>query len=337
MTALVFGGCSFSRSIRFLHVLSQTNLTSQSSRPLTRRLIDALGRMARPDPALTEEAEIELLSVAEDVAARLGEIEGVAAVVLGGSHARGSAEEGSDMDLGIYYFPSRLPSFERLRQLGRELHSGDSPSQVFDFGEWGPWENGGAWLRIQDIEVDWIYRDLEQVSNAIKECTRGIVSRHYEPSQPHGFKNYIYLGEIHYCRPLFDPAGVLGELKERIRIYPPSLKRAIVADFLFEAGFMLELAEPAADRGDAFYVCGCLFRCGAALVQVLYALNETYFMNEKGAVRAADSFALRPSEFSARITSILAALGHDSDSLRANLGGMAALVSEVRDLAKGVA
>ncbi len=255
-------------------------------------------------------------------------------MVLGGSHARGTADTGSDIDLGIYYSPAHRPSFGRLQQLGREIHSGDSPPRVFDLGEWGPWENGGAWLRIRDVDVDWIYRDLEWVSNVIEGCTRGLASYHYEPSQPHGFKNYIYLGEVHYCQPLFDPTGVLAELKERISVYPPPLKQAIVTDFLFEADFMLELARPAASRSDMFYVSGCRFRCAAALVQVLFALNETYFMSEKDAVRIIDSFPLKPPNFSARITSILGSPGQCTDSLRSSLAGMDALVSEIRHLAE---
>jgi len=44
-------------------------------------------------------------------------------------------------------------------------------------------------------------------------------------------------------------------------------------------------------------VVGCLFRCAACLVQVLYALNERYFVNEKGSARAADSFPFHPAGF----------------------------------------
>ena len=42
---------------------------------------------------------------AEDIAGRLGEVPGVAAVALGGSWARGEARPDSDVDLGLYYSP----------------------------------------------------------------------------------------------------------------------------------------------------------------------------------------------------------------------------------------
>ena len=43
--------------------------------------------------------------LAERVSARLGEKEGVVAVALVGSWARGEASPDSDVDLGIYYGP----------------------------------------------------------------------------------------------------------------------------------------------------------------------------------------------------------------------------------------
>ena len=34
---------------------------------------------------------------------------------------------------------------------------------VTDPGAWGPWVDGGAWLRIDDTAVDWIYRNVDRV------------------------------------------------------------------------------------------------------------------------------------------------------------------------------
>ena len=56
------------------------------------------------------ECRVESLSVAESVASRLGKIERVVAVTVGGSCARGTAEKNSDLDLGIYYWSSKPPS-----------------------------------------------------------------------------------------------------------------------------------------------------------------------------------------------------------------------------------
>lgn len=198
------------------------------------------------------------------------------------------------VDLGIYYQPSNPPSLEQLRRLACELHSGDFPSEVTGFGEWGAWVNGGAWLKIQGFKVDWLYRDLERVSQVIADCAQGVITCDYYLGHPHGFHSHIYLAEIHCCHPLLDPLGVLAQLKQRVSVYPAPLRTSLVTKFLYDASFMLELTRPAATRSDVFHVSGCLFRCAAAMVQVLFALNETYFMNEKGALSTIDSFPVKP-------------------------------------------
>jgi len=45
----------------------------------------------------------EIEEILSQVVGRVAKIEGVLAIVLGGSRARGTADERSDVDLGIYY------------------------------------------------------------------------------------------------------------------------------------------------------------------------------------------------------------------------------------------
>ena len=99
------------------------------------------------------------LELAREVAASIGALDGVAAVALGGSLARGRGDTHSDVDLGIYYDPARPFSIEALRALVAELDDRHAP-EVVGFGDWGPWINGGAWTRIRGTKVDLLYRDL---------------------------------------------------------------------------------------------------------------------------------------------------------------------------------
>lgn len=259
------------------------------------------------------------MELAERIAERLGDLEGVEAVVLGGSWARGEAHPDSDVDLGIYYRPDRRPSVRVLGELARELDDRRLPNLVTNFGEWGPWINGGGWLRVEGRRMDWLYRDLDLVTRKISECRAGRTACHYQPGHPHGFHSHIYAGEVHHCQVLRDPSGELASLKALVADYPPALKRSLTKRFLWEADFALETCRKPAQRGDVFYVSGCLFRCAACLVQVLFALNERYFVNEKGSVRAADSFPLHPEGFEEIVSRVLAAPGktptrlHESD------------------------
>lgn len=167
------------------------------------------------------------LRQAEEIAGRLGEVPGVSAVALGGSWARGEAHPDSDVDLGIYYKSNDPPKVEDLRRLSQELDDRHLPDLVTAFGEWGPWIDGGGWLRIQDQPVDWLYRDAGKVAGVIERCQRGETACHYQPGHPHGFHEHIYLGEVHHCRILYDPEGLLRDLKSSVATYPQELKRLV--------------------------------------------------------------------------------------------------------------
>ncbi|WP_437935779.1 nucleotidyltransferase family protein [Sorangium sp. So ce341] len=292
----------------------------------------------------------EALDVAARVAARLGAIPGVAAVVLGGSRARGAGHPDSDLDLGIYYEPERPPDLPALRALARELCAGGAEGAVAPLarellaadpgdvvtppGAWGPWINGGAWLEIEGHRVDWLYRDLARVRRVIEECRAGQVTCDYQPGHPHGFFSSIYLAEVHDCRPLFDPAGVLAPLKALVTPYPPALRRALLDRFLWEAGFAIDTAKKAAGRGDVVYVSGCLFRAAACLVQALFALNERYVSNEKGALHRTRALPRCPEGFADRVEALLSAPGQGAEALLGSLGRMEALAREARDLCR---
>ncbi|WP_437956100.1 nucleotidyltransferase domain-containing protein [Sorangium sp. So ce119] len=292
----------------------------------------------------------EALDVAARAAARLGEVPGVAAVVLGGSLSRGEGHPDSDIDLGIYYEPERPPDLDALRALARELCAGGAEDAVAPLakelhgsvpedvvtpiGAWGPWINGGAWLDIEGRRVDWLYRDLARVRRVIAECRAGQVTCDYQPGHPHGFLNAIYLAEVHDCRPLFDPDGALGPLKALVTPYPPLLRRAIIDRFLWEAGFALDTSHKAGRRGDVLYVSGCLFRAAASLVQALFALNERYLSNEKGAVQRTRALPRCPEGFADRVEAALAAPGQGAEALLGSIGRMEALARETRDLCR---
>ncbi len=275
--------------------------------------------------------EQNILEQAEQIATRLGQIDGVVAVALGGSWARGAGQPGSDIDLGIYYHPDQPPSIAALRQLAQELDDNHPAEAVTNYGGWGPWMNGGGWLKINGQPVDWLYRDLELVTRCINECQAGKISAYYQPGHPHAFHTHIYMGEIHYCRPLYDPNGTLAALKARTNPYPPRLKQAIIR-FQWEAHFALETCRKSAARGDVFHVSGSLFRCAASLVQVLFALNERYIINEKGAMSAIDTFPLRPAGFSEHISAILAHPGQTPEQLLHTIEQLDSLVQAVDQL-----
>ena len=263
------------------------------------------------------------------IAAEIASVTGVAAVALGGSRARGTATPESDIDLGIYYDPACPPDLARLGAIASALDDARRPDLLTPLGEWGPHINGGGWLTVAGTPVDFLYRDLDRVAAAIDACRQGNISIDYQPGHPHGWGPHMYLAEIALCRPIRDPQGRIAALKSAVLPYPPALGAALIGRFWWEAGFSLENARKSVGRADVAYAAGCCFRCVACLLQTLFALNETYWMNEKGAVALAATFQRVPANFQPRVGQAFSALAADPASITAAIRQLATLVDEV--------
>jgi len=275
----------------------------------------------------------EQRALVDSLAERLGEVPGVAAVVLGGSFARGFATPDSDLDLGVLYREAAPFAIERVRALAAEVD--DSPDPVVtDFWVWGPWLNGGAWLEVRGQRVDFIYRSLEHLERVIADAQAGKFELHYGQLPPFGYLSATYLGDLAICIPLVDPSGVVAALKRQVATYPEPLRRALVQAYLWASEFTLEsFAAKFAKRGDVLGTAGCLGRVAHQLVLVLFALNRRYLLSDKTALAEIASFPQAPSDFGTRISRVLARVGASSAELALSVDAVAELVAETLHLA----
>jgi len=225
-----------------------------------------------PDPLLTR------------LTSAFAEVPGIAAIVLGGSRARGSAHPASDYDIGLYFTAATPLDTERLLAVALTVADNPATASVTPIGEWGPWIVGGAWLSVEGHKVDLLYRNTDAVKTVMDSCRAGIVTMDYQPGHPHGFCSAIWMGEIAYCQPLHDPLGLIARLKSIALPYPQPLRDALIRRFRWEVLFAIENAELAVARDERTHVAGCIYRSLACVAQVLFALNERYLINEKGAL-----------------------------------------------------
>lgn len=259
----------------------------------------------------------------------LASVPGVAAIVLGGSRARGTAHDASDYDLGLYYRDRAAPDIDRLRAAVTGLVDDPAAAHVTPVGEWGPWIVGGAWLAIGGHKVDLLYRSIDEVTDVIDACRNGEIGMHYQPGHPHGFCSAIWMGEVALCRTLHDPDGLLAALKARTAPYPPALREALVRRFQWEILFAIENAEFAVPRGDSTHIAGCAYRALACIAQVLFALNGRYLINEKGALAQAENFPVTVRDLAGRVAEAWRQIGagQHADALRS----LRELESDVRN------
>jgi hypothetical protein len=279
------------------------------------------------------ELSLEQRALVDSLTRRLAEISGVAAVVLGGSFARGFATPDSDIDLGVLYREAAPFAIEPVRALAAEVN--DTPDPVVtDFGVWGPWVNGGAWLTVRSQRVDFLYRSVEHLERVIADAHAGKFELHYGQLPPFGYLSATYLGDLEICIPLFDPSGVVAELKRHVAVYPEPLRRALVQTYLWASEFTLEsFASKFAKRGDVLGTAGCLGRVAHQLVLVLFALNRRYLLSDKTALAEIASFAQAPRDFGARVTRTLSRVGDSAIELARSVDSIAELVAETIQLA----
>lgn len=275
-------------------------------------------------------------SIIKEMEASLREIKGVDAVVLGGSRAKGSFGKKSDIDIGIYYTNGSDLDLAAIDRLAAELDDERRSGIVTGLGEWGPWINGGGWLIVEGIHVDFLFRDINKVRSVIEDCRKGRITMDYQPGHPHGFVNAIYTAETFFCKILSERANLLSELKTLVSPYPEGMKRGIMDKFLWEARFSHGILAKSLAKKDIQYTAGCAYRTVACLLQVLYALNETYLMNEKGALTAMESFRAVPADFRRRVERAFSSLSPEPGDISGSVGILSELVQETEELCNGI-
>ncbi|HRH41832.1 MAG TPA: nucleotidyltransferase domain-containing protein [Pyrinomonadaceae bacterium] len=246
---------------------------------------------------------VEKEQTLNDVVADLRQLENVAAIVLGGSYATGDATERSDLDIGIYYFENSPFDIASIRAVA-EKYAIEKPT-VTGFYEWGPWVNGGAWIETACGQIDFIYKNIDQIKSTIAKAKNGEWENHFEQQPPFGFSSVFFLAETKYCIPLDDETGIIAQLKAEVQTYPPKLKNAIIQQSLWLAEFTILHADIFFKKRDIYNTVGCLTRAVKYIVNALFAINEIYPISDKRAIDILEKSNQHPENLKNRIADIL--------------------------------
>lgn len=206
----------------------------------------------------------------EHLAPILARIPGVVAVALGGSRAAGRAQAGSDWDFGLYY--RGTIDTDAIRALG---YSGT----VVEPGDWGRLVNGGAWLTVDGVRVDLLYRDIDAVERWWAEAREGRYVRDHVEGYLAGMPSYVLVGELSLNRVL------VGDLPHPD--FPDALRVAAPPNWRGSAEFSLHVAESVARTGDLPSCAGLLAKAAIGTAQALLAEHGEWALNEKGIVARA--------------------------------------------------
>lgn len=257
-----------------------------------------------------------------------GEAYGIA---LGGSHAKGTADAHSDVD--VYLFADAfLPAARRVERVTAQL--GDAARAV----SWGadePFTEGGTDFSVDGVLVECWLRRATSVEATIADCVQGRVRRKHRAWTAMGFFDHVALGDVHAMRIVDDPAGMLARWKAMVSTYPEPLRDTILRRFMAEAAFWPENPHylGAVERGDVIYASAIVQQTTQALIQVVFALDRAWFPGEKKLADALAKLPSAPRDFAARLQNVLCSGAHPSVAdLRAQSRELAELVRETRAL-----
>ena len=273
----------------------------------------------------------EKQSILHDITNDLKNIDNIKAIVLGGSYATGMATDTSDLDIGVYYFEEEPFDIDAIKLIARKYANVDQPT-VTGFYEWGPWVNGGAWIKTVNGKVDILYKNIDQITSTIENAKKGVWENHFEQQPPYGFSSLIFLAETQYCIPLYDPLGLIQTLKSKVQSYPEILKQTVIQQSLWSAEFTIWHADTFAQKGDVYNTMGCLTRAVKNIVTTLFSINGLYPIGDKRAIEIIEQTKIKPTHLTEKIDSILCA---DKNLLPKNVALLQALFKETVELAEG--
>jgi hypothetical protein len=194
------------------------------------------------------------------------------AIALAGAHAKGKADEHSDVD--FFLLAEDMQPHETILEIFAEAADGCSAVSSWD---------GGIELTYKGIKIETTVRILRQLQEVVEDCRRGKIKIDQEFWTLNGYYNYVHLAEIGFVQPLDDPYNILADLKQGLGEYPPALKKAIIDEFWWKCTFWPNNFHyiSAINRRDIVYTSGILHNTFHSMVQLLFALNEKYFSGDK--------------------------------------------------------
>ena len=273
----------------------------------------------------------EKRDILDNITNDLKTVANIRAIVLGGSYATGTATDSSDLDIGIYYFDKEPFDIEDIKSIAQKYSSIGNPT-VTGYYEWGPWVNGGAWIRTVNGKVDLLYKNIEQVASTIEKAKNGVWENNFEQQPPYGFSSIFFLEETKSCIPLYDPDRIIQELKSEVPNYPEKLKQAVIQQSLWSAEFTIWHADYFAEKQDVYNTMGCLTRAVNNIVTALFSINELYPISDKRAIELLEKSGLRPTHLKEKIDKILCA---DKNTINNNIALLKTLWNETIELTLG--
>lgn len=235
------------------------------------------------------------------------------AISISGSMGKGTWDNKSDVDFRFFY-EKNLPSTET---------------------DPGAWENYNRALnrwKDRGIIVDGIWpRTIESIDAALDRClNQGVLFTECMWT----IWGYQILPDIFHQVIIEDPYGIVTHWKRRLQPYPQSLKLAILGKHLMSLRYWREdyHYKNKVERKDIVFLAGLSSRLVHDVLQVLFALNEVYYVGDGNNLDFAGKFQYLPAGFDRRVKDILYP-GNDENNYETQYAAALSLIDDTLALA----
>jgi len=249
---------------------------------------------------------------------------GNCAIALAGAHAKGVADASSDLD--FYMIVDGTKPYHEILALIQPVADDVQSiyiSSSFDDAPYG----GNIDFRYQGIPIETTVHTASRVHQRVSECLDGTFEIIPQTWTSNGYYTFIYLSELQFVQPLYDPNGLITTYKN-INPYPENLRQAIIDCFWDRANTWLDNFhyESAIKRSDLLFTAPIVLHAILDMIQVIFALNRQYFCGDKKLQKALVSLAYCPSALLEHLEFLLSA-SNDASMLQKQCD----ILREIRD------
>ncbi len=231
------------------------------------------------------------------------------AIAVGGSVGKGRSDDRSDVDLRFY-------------------HEEELPQRQADPDTWGRYAAALERWQARGTTVDGIWpRRIAAVDAALDAWLSGDI----RPADlVWAVWGYHLLPDLYHQTIIEDPCGVVAGWHRRLRAYPPTLKAALLDKHLAMLRYWREDYHYVSKvrRGDMVFLAGLSAKLVHSVMQILFALNETYFVGDGHNLEFAREFQHRPDDLEERVSDILYPCRQEG-MYEAQYAAMIALIDDV--------
>jgi len=250
---------------------------------------------------------------------------GSCAIALAGAHAKGTADISSDLD--IYLFAECFLPADQRHTLIRTISDPDKPIYISNNADGRPW-GGSMDFYFDGIPVEINIRTFALVDKIVNDSLSGKFEIVPATWTSNGYYTYVYLSELNFIVPVWDPNGYLSMRKALVVTYPEPLRNAIIRRFMDRAETWLDNFHynTAIERCDLLFIAPIILHTVLDMVQVVFALNRTYFNGDKKLEKALNAMPLCPQFLKTKLSFLLTA-AHD----RTVLSNQRDILRSIRD------